>query len=488
MHRLWIVGLIATCMPLQAEDAFSMLRFVPSQVNAVAVINTKAILESQRAQKEGWAKLTYTEYLAGAVPLHPKVERMVFAKEVVPDSPGEGDVLAVLATKEPFDAAKVAAIVGGKEITIANEPAIVNSAGSYFIRLGDKLIGAMRCDSKQDVARWMKSNKSAKDSQLSRILNSAVANSANHHITLCLDADELFDERGVDIAVAIAKSIQTNTDQVKAVSAFFKKLKGVTFTANITTNGIAAKVRFESSHAGLKLDPEFAKAFVVETLGNHGAMLQDLGSAKASKTQSDTSVILDFMVSDAELGRIMSLILPPAALPQGEGIVVSPSEPNAQATLKYFNAVNAILDDLQTQMKKAKDYTKTALWHETAAQKIEMLATIGVDKSVIEYGQGSSHRLGVIAESLRGVPAKLDDLQGQAYALGYVPRGGARRMWRYGGPQVSTNIGEIANKQAQVVKDDEKNRNTVWGQIDGKRSEMRSLIAEKYKVVPPEKK
>src|SRR5207253_9548754 len=111
---------------------------------------------------------------------------------------------------------------------------------------------------------------------------------------------------------------------------------------------------------------------------------------------------------------------------------------------------------------------------------------IGVDKAVVEFGIGTAQRLNSIADSLRGVPAKVDELAGQTYALGYMPRrglwsGGRYNPWAYGGANIQTNAGEIANKQTQVVKGDARNRDKLWGLIDGKRSETRGLIAERYK-------
>ena len=488
MRCIWILPLVlAFSNSVSAADAFDLLKFIPPQANTVAIINTQAILASPRSVKEGWAKMEHTEYLAGAVPLNPLVERMVLAKEINPDSPSSGGTLGVIPMLKPIDLPKLAKRIGGTETTVNGEPAVLSPTGVYYVKLGDSLLGSVRTDNKQEIGRWLRYVKTAKESMLTKPLNAAVFASPSSHITIAVDADDLFQDHEIDVAVALAKSIQTSADQARYIAKFFKGIKGIIFTANITAEGIMAKVKFESSSMDLNIEPDFVKAFAIETMGRHGAELQDMQTAKATKT--DGGVVLAFQVSDAELGRVMSLVLPPAAIPDrdAKGIEVAPSAPNAQSTLKYFNAVNGIIDDLQKQNAKAVDYTKTALWHETAANKIEQLSMIGVDKKVIEYAQGTAHRLRMIADSLNGVPAKIDDLTGQTYALGYIPR---RGLWasRFGGVDIQTNAGEIANKKAKVIKDDAKNREKIWAGIDGKRSEMREAIVEKYNVVPPEKK
>lgn len=482
MSRYLIVPLLLASA-VRADDAFSLLKYIPAQANTIAVINTASLLASPRAQKEGWAKLDQTEYLAGAVPLNPRVERMVFAKEFIPSAPGEGTTMALIVLNRDTEIAEIAKRHGTSVEKLGDDAYTQSRTGVCYFKFGDKLLGTIRSENKQEIARWVKYAKSAKESQLHRLLNAAAAQSSQHHITVALDSEHLFSDRDIDLAVAASKTLQPDAEQSQAVARFLKGLRGVVFTAQIGTDGIQARFRFESNDAVVKLKPDAFKGFIIETTANHGAMLSDLLTAKA--TAGDNSVTLAFAISDSELSRVMSLVLPHAAIPSDAATVaVVSGEVNGPATLKYFNAVNAIVDDLQAQNKKAQDYTKTALWHETAARKIELISTIGVDKAALEYGQGTATRLTMIADSLRGVPTKLEDLRGQAYAIGY------RRIgWRWwGGADLVTNVGDIANKQAKVIKDDEKNRNQLWADIDSKRSEIKGLIAEKYRLLPAEKK
>ncbi len=488
------LALLLATSAVRAQEAFDLLKYIPPQANTVAVINTANILASPRAVKEGWSKLESTEYLAGAVPLSPHATLMVLAKQIDEEDPSRGGTIALIPITKGAVLPDLAKRIGGQETSIGGEDCVLSPTGIYYFKFSDKLLGSVRTDNKQDIVRWLQFVKNAKESQLQKILNAAVAQSPKHHITLAIDTVELYEAQQVDIAVAMAKSIQENEAQSKLIAKFLKGLQGVIFTANIGNTGIEARIRFDSKAYDFKIDPELFKSFIIETMSRNGAMLQDMQTAKVTK--GDTSVTLTFMISDKELGRVMSLVVPPGAIPTNhQDIAVASGKANAQSTLKYFNAVNTILDNLKAQNKKAQDYQKTALWHETAANKIEALSTIGVDKKVIEYGYGTASKLYTIAQSLKGVPAKVEDLQGEVYAMGYMPRrglfgagGGRLNPFAYGNSQIQSNAGEIYNKQAKVIKEDEKNRVKIWDMIDSKRSETRGLIASEYKVVPPEPK
>jgi hypothetical protein len=485
---------VTLCLLLAASsasaDIFSVLKFVPAKANTVAVVNVQALLASPRAVKEGWSKLEHTEYLAGAVPLNPLVTRMTLAKEMDPVHPASGGSIALLETVKPVVLEKIAPMVSGTAATLADDPALVNPRGTYFLKAGDQLLAAILPESKQDASRFARSLKTAKEIQFNTALSAALARHEQAHIAIAVDLSDLFEDAHAVAAVAHTQSIRTDPEQVKLVEKFVVGLKLGVFTASITADGITAVLRMESKSLDPKLNPEFVKAFLIETMNHNGTGLEDLRAAKTAT--SGNVVSLSFMISDPELARVMTIVLPPAALPaDAESIALAPAGPNANATVKYFTAVNAIVDDIRKKKVNEEDYAKTAQWHDAAATKIDALTVLGVDKAVVDYGAGVASRLRMIAESLEGVPVKVEELQGQAWAVGGSPRYYPTRRGVRFNPWWSpglTNLGEVRKKQAEVVKQDQSNREKLWSQIDGKRSETRGKIAATWNVVVPEKK
>jgi hypothetical protein len=484
-----VVVLSAFAAPVRAVDPDELLKYAPARANAVVVINVDALLATPRATKEGWAKADHTEYLAGAVPVHPRLERIVVAKEVHPQAPAQGAVFAVAAAKKPLNLDYLAKATGGQATTLAGEPAVGTPNGSVLIPLDKQLLGVAWSDSRQDVARWVRSARGVTASPLSRFLISSVHNLAKpHHITIALDTEDLFDARQAGLAVAQTQALAGDEATAAAVEKFAAGLKGVVLTVDVTADGLTAAARFDSSASGAVPAPAF-KAFVIEALARNGAMLEDLQAATAKATPG--SVTLSFKLSDPELARITSLFLPPVPnLGAADVIAVTPAGVSPAATRKYILAVNRIVDDLKLQNKKAKDYEKTSVWHAAAANKIEALSVLNVDKMAVEYGLGTAARLQAIADSLHGVPVQAAILESKAYVIGYMPRtsvltgrGVRFNPWLAAGPQsVQTNLPQIREQQAEVIKKDQENRGKLWDQIERQRSEIRRAMAEAYKI------
>ena len=119
----------------------------------------------------------------------------------------------------------------------------------------------------------------------------------------------------------------------------------------------------------------------------------------------------------------------PAIQPDAEtstSVKLGPGGVDRAISQRYYKAVNQLVDELKKQNKRATDYAKTALWHETSARKIEQLSILYVDKEILAYGADVAVRLRAIANSLRGVPIRVNELAAQKYLYVYDP-------WGWGG-------------------------------------------------------
>src|SRR5262249_53535701 len=112
------------------------------------------------------------------------------------------------------------------------------------------------------------------------------------------------------------------------------------------------------------------------------------------------------------------------------------------------------------------------------AKNIGQLSVLNVDKDVIQYGSDVAVRLHAMADSLRGVPIKVDELQNQMYFI----HGGGWGRWWWGGGNLQTNIPQIELRQIEVIRRDEASRQRLWDEIDSARAATRSKMADRYKV------
>lgn len=479
MTRLALVlaaALAAT--PAPAVEGDELAKYLPESVNAVAVLNVRTILRTQRAEREGWAKGDQMEFLAGAIPIHPSVERILLATEFAPHRAGDAPTLAVIPLREPIDLDKLAKLRGGEITSIAGEDVLVCPDDvNYLVPLADNVLGAIRTDHKPDVAKWIKHAKDARRSPLSTYLTAHLYRTGRpNHVFVGVDTEDLIGPKKAKALVALSPALKDNPDAA-AIETFVGGLRGVRFTANIRNDGIDARI-FLDGRTEPRFKPQAAKAFVTDLLERNGAMLEDV--IGATPTIDARSVVLSFKINDADLAKVLSVFTLPVHN-IGDEVPVVGADVNPDITRRYFRAVNQITDGVRRRNVNLDDLGRTALWHETAAHRIEALSVLGVDPAVVAFGRGTAGRLHIMAGSLAGLPVKGQELDDMVYAVVSPHMHG----WGWGGfgtgqMVTQTNYPEIMMKKQRLIRDDADARAKLWKQIDDERAKVRTAMRAKH--------
>lgn len=471
---LLVFGLIPT-RTLAAPPTAELLQRLPEQTNAVLVIQVQEILKTPRAVREGWGAQDHMEFLAGAIPVHPSVEKVVIGSQFDPFNPGKSWYIGLVPTKKPVSMEKLAERYKGTIEEIGGDQAVFSPQIGYIVRLSDELIATLGSNDRQSVSRWIRFAKTNQKPSLPFYVRTAISKHPTAHVLMVVDTDDLINPKGVRVALLRSNLFTDNDKLLATADKFLSRLHGVRFVAQIGDQ-IKAKFYFDSAVEATK-DLEVLKPFFMDVLGRIGAELEDLRTATVAT--DDRSVILEFNLADSELAKIMALMSSPMVNPspdEAATLKLSPDGVDVGASQRYYRAVNQIVDDLKKQNKRATDYMKTALWHETAARKIGQLSVLHVDKDVLAYGADVGMRLKSIADSLRGVPIKVDDLENQKFLWAFGSG------WGWGGTSVSTNVPEVQLRQIGIIRKDEENRTTLWNQIDNERGSIRSKMADRYKI------
>jgi len=478
-----------------AVDPDDLLPLFPNEVNSVAVINVAGIIASPRAAKEGWDKLEHTEYLSGAVPVNPSVERMMLAKEFSPGAPTKNWPTSLIPLKNPVDLEKFAKAYSGEVVSLADSTAVLVGQDTYAVAVKPNILGIKQASNKQEIGRWVRSAKDATQSKFPRYINGAVrGHGTSHHIMLALDTEDLLDAQNVGLAVALSKLFggPDGAKQSKEVQHFFAKMRGLRAMIMLRDVGLTVDLYLESVFEA-KPDPAALKAFVIEWMGNYGASLEDLPAADA--TLKEGILRLSFKLNDAELAHLMAFFLPPlASVGESNTLAVTPVGISPELSAKYYRTVNSLLDELRKKKIDVKDGKKNAIWYDTAAAKIATLSIIGIDKDVVAYAHGAAARLRAIADSLRGVPVKAEALAAKAYDYQYTTVSmffNGRSFVPMVNPfNSNTNYAEVQAEIDRVVAKDEQSRKALWETIERQRSDIRQAMAEKYKLdfdTPPKR-
>jgi hypothetical protein len=251
-------------------------------------------------------------------------------------------------------------------------------------------------------------------------------------------------------------------------------------------------------------DAPLMKSILLEALGDLGV---GLDSFQASEPKADAnSIRLAARFTDEDLRRVMTLVLtphpaqpsdsipsPPPAPAPGAVTVKTPSSTtprpaprvSSDNNVKYFKAVDQILKDLTRANRNAKDYARTATWHDNFANKIDQLSTLAVDPDLVAYGTSVSSKLRSIAASLRGVGIEINTLNNAVvYNTKVNPGWEQVGWWTYGYQpatwEVTSNLAQVREQQAAAVAAGAKDREAVWTMINNERAQIMDTMARKY--------
>jgi len=402
---------------------------------------------------------------------------------------------------------------------LAGRPIVRGDNNNLIVELKSGILGVVRPAYRQFAARWIRSLAVQQDKPLSDFLTASINNDS--HIVLAMDLRDVLYPETIQERIMASDKLASKTTAHQKLISLISTLQGARLTINFD-NETRAEIEFEFGE-DVGTVGGYIKPFFLEILSDLHATISDFDKSRVRTIGK--SVILQTKLEDENLRRIMSLILTPTPEHQSdkekpEISVTKPPETDPQtpkinpnetsskttssrvridfdASEKYFSSIDRILADLTKANARAKDYQRTATWHDNFARKIDYLPLTGVDPELIKYGQIISRRLTALAASLRGEGIVVDtqqrsvvyDVNVNPPTTGYNPWGGWRRgwgggwgNWNYtpGSWNVSSNLREVRQKQARAAAEGGKERAQIWGFINEERNSMLQKMREKY--------
>jgi len=476
--------LLSTVSAFGAEPD-SLIRFVPHAANMVGVVRVDEILESPLARSEQWADRR-EEFLGGATLVPPWADIVVLAALVHPTVPEETWTVALLPIRDSVDMKSIAWHENSTVQDLAGFPSVRSRRGAYLLQVAPNVLAVRTPDIRQQTARWLRML-AAETVSASEYLSQTVASAPQ--ILLALDMSDALDpammSRRLDELPELKNQHARHDELLKKIVG----LRGLQFTANID-EAIHARVILDFVEELPESDAPYLRTLFLTVLNDLQAEVPELKHAVV--TVEKRSLILSTKLSGPSLRRVMSLLISPApaetTLPNNVSNrdVRGRTEPTEEQTARYFASVTGIVDDLQRVNRKAKDYLRTATWHDNFAKRIDQLSIAGVESRVVEFGTETASRLRALAASLRGVAVEIDaQRRSVTYDTQVQPGWAAWNVWggygyRPGSWQVSSNLREIRERIAKAVADGAKEREQIWGFISDKRQSLTRDLRDKY--------
>jgi hypothetical protein len=490
---LLAVSLFASSGRTSAADVDGLLPYVPMPTNALTVLRVGEILATDRAKAENWREPG--KFLNGAVRIPSWVELAVQATRINPAGGRPSWAATIVPVPPPvtFDTIRAAEQAPVQELV--GHQAFRSSRG-YFVELKPGLIGLMRTGSRQDAALWVVQSDRG-GSGMSGYLAEAARGPG--HLILAFDATNMVDPKGVRTQLQASEALEGKQAEIDGATRLLPGLRGIRAALTFGATN-EAEIRLDFSEAVHGLAPTMHAVFL-EFLNDHGAALPELAGAKA--TGDGNAVILKTTLSDESVRMLVTLITAPSPEPNVPGGPAVPPAPNntppatnpppqsqaVDASVAYYREVARLIRDLQNLMKSAKDYEKSATWHDNFARRIDELPVVGVDPAVATFGSNTSANFRALAASLRGTPVKVG-LLGQEvtydvqihtdYPTGY--KYGAFGGYVPGPGELQTNAPQVRAAQMKAVAQGAEDRNKIWRHITDEQNQLRNAMAAKYGV------
>lgn len=493
--------------PFMARAQFEHLASkVPSDANAIILLNVDKVMNSPAALKEKWNTDHSKAYASGITFLPPDCETAVMASQYDFEMMKPLWQVAAMNLDHQASLAVVQRLSGGTPDTIGDLGAVALPGDAYVVQFGPQLLAAMSPANRQLVGRWVRNAASAKEARFSPYLTEAYryANDLGTPIILAMDLSD------VATPDAIRTMLQESGKYPDAAAieqrvALLSSIRGVTLGITLTTEDPFGKVKVDFG-VPVTVTPEEAKSILLTALTERGAMLDELDDWIPGVAGSQ--VTLEGKLTRSGMRRIASLFDRPPAFKKDVDIASSQtptdqSQTSAQPSQEYFRRVTELLDDLRERPKKqtgGRTLAQNSVWCNQYAKKIDKLPILGVDPELVAYGAYVCEGLRAAAEGITMSSARTTVRQvntqpqydyytyGTTYGYsyrsgpagsGYVPYGSYGTV---GVPDTQAYSRELARAATEERVAGAAGARSVFDQLDQATSEIRRKMTMKYNV------
>lgn len=482
--KLVVLSVLCLWSSLAAgQDISSLLQRIPDSANVLAMINTKALMNTPKANAEGWASKRHLDYLSGRVPFPPASNFTLAAGEFSPaDGRYNWQVALVEFPGDVFED-KIAKNEGSDVELVENLYVIPSRRNMYIVQFDRQHYSSYSPANRQKMMKWVSYAKSNTVNKVSPYLSDAIINgSGTGLINVALDLTNTLDRVELTKRLQASKVLADANADRKQWADFIYGIRGVRLTVNVT-NVLQTELHLDFKD---NVDP-FAKvlpALFIETIDKLGFHLADV-SQWESRTRGKTLTMRGVMEND-DVKRIIGLVMPPSMGPpqesnlSGQALVATTSQ-------QYFQAVDNLLKDMRARGDKndrLKAWSTNAAWYEYTANKIEQLPVVNTDDGLLQYSAQVVAQLRLCGQSCRGVDIKQMVLNTEYRSS---RSGGWGGLYYNGGSGwtargMTSNEDDVNTAKAQNAANGMTDRNNMWIKIGEETTAVRLDLSKKYSL------
>ncbi len=309
-----------------AQELGPLRRWIPEDINAVAIVRSADLLKSARAVSEGWGHSGSESFLGGAFTLPPNCELYLRATRF---RPGGGSwSAALLEFTRPVDIRRVAEQEQSVIQTILSHEAVLSRRNCYFAVLTPELLGVVSPAHRQDVARWIERGERKTDAVLNQYLDEVLLGQSAG-VTMAIDLTEMFEPERLSARLVSMGAMIGKQGDVQRITARVMEVRGLRLDVFVTDQTRGVLTLDFSTPIGS--DGPLMQKIVMEAMGDLGVSLDSFARAEGQVEGKTLRMAAPF--SDEDLRRVMTLILSPhpATAPAAQTVASSPTTESSKA-------------------------------------------------------------------------------------------------------------------------------------------------------------
>ncbi len=500
----YLLSTVALAMSLRATSAIAgefaeLSRFLPSDANAIIVVNAEAMYESPLGKRDAWRQKFSDASESAPMLLPPTAQRCILASRLDVDTLRPDWEAAAMTLSIDPTVQQIAQRRNGLVDAVGSFEAVWLANHTAILKFAPRIFGVLTTASRQEAHRWAVDVASPEIEPLSPYLQQALgyADSVGTEIILAVDL-----VGALPMATLRARAIDSAMLDSLPEAETVKLLSGV--------QGVKLGVLVRDSLQGrLQIDfaddtaslAAVAKPLILAILGESGAMLDEF-NAWTAEAKGKSLAISGELTADG-LRRILSLLAVDAsAVEQHEtppeptaSTDAAPATPDAapvdpatmamaRASQRYFRAVGKYIEDAQ-RLNRADSLRQSVLWLENYARRIQNLPTRGVDPDLVKYGQYVAQTFGDVVGQAYGVAQKQDAIAAtdgpSEVRVGWLPTG---RTVNWGNYYYQREYAPYSwatyNKQEQEQSAEKRQKLTdqIYQSVEEARQTLTKLVAD----------
>lgn len=352
---------------------------------------------------------------------------------------------------------------GGLPDRIGMHSAFLCAPGDYLVEIAPRIFALVRPGVRQEVVEWVERIDAGQQDPLSESLKSEAQREGQLVIALDL-TNSIFEAK----AKSWLESHDTFAGQTSKINRLAKLAASASVASAVVTLADGPQLEVRVTFAtDINVEAQDLTEVIRTAIAERGAALPELDAAEPAI--EGRTLVIRAAIGEASLRKLLSLVLSP----QSVSAIAPDAEQRAAASEKelirqYIGSVNKIIYDLERANRQAKDYLRTATWHDNFANQIDELPTAGIPPEFVAYGTATANRLRALAVSLRGQAVTVDaESRSVTYNVEANPSYYGVGLWggwsvQPGYVQVTSNVAEVRQRLSAAVAAGAQEREQIW--------------------------